>query len=114
MKRNLRFSGHFSCNIFRRYMYYVYCTHILQCTGVAHELNVWNQGNFIVQHSQTFSLYVLEKVLFRRFKARLCVIRVLSVILPVYVSFANISQYQSSDGVWLDLTDSLHFVQAMT
>jgi len=58
--------------------------------------------------------YVSEKVLFRRFKARLCVIRVLSVILPVYVSFANISQYQSSDDVWLDLTDSLHFVQAMT
>lgn len=58
--------------------------------------------------------YVLEKVLFRRFNARLCVIRVLSVILPVYVSFANISQYQSSDDVWLDLTDSLHFVQAMT
>jgi len=58
--------------------------------------------------------YVLEKVLFRRFKARLCVIRVLSVTLPVYVSFANISQYQSSDDVWLDLTDSLHFVQAMT
>jgi len=27
--------------------------------------------------------YVVEKVLFRRFKARLCLIRVLSVILPV-------------------------------